>query len=232
MYWILDKVDVRGGASVACGKICSSSKRSKARTSSSSSSISANNGSTNNIGKEGNYESGIVTSSSSVFSRSSHQINNNSGRSCASGYVTVLEIGGGETVVASAGKRGELSKSCSRAASLSRRRAHQFHSETEASASAAAAARSSSVPPPASGTVLVRIKTGCDEKSSTLSNSKPFRKQSIKIGSSEAETRSTEPPGSRQPLLLKRSCSANSEIRWQFHQPLFIATIIKIRWFM
>ena len=198
----------------------------------SSSSISANNGSNNNIGKEGNYESGLETSSSSVFSRSSHQINNNNNnnnsRSCASGYVTVLEIGGGETVVASAGKSGELSKSCSRAASLSRRRANQFQSETEVSASASVAARSSSVPPPASGTVLVRIKTGCDEKSSTLSNSKPFRKQSIKIGISEAETRSTEHPGSRQPLLLKRSCSANSEIRWQFHQPLFIASVQKV----
>jgi len=116
--------------------------------------------------------------------------------------------------VASAGKRGELSKSCSRAASLSRRRANQFQSESEASASAAAAARSSSVPPPSSGTVLVRIKTGSDVKSATLQNPKPFRKQSIKIGScSEAEPRSIEPPGSRQPLLLKRSCSANSEIR-------------------
>lgn len=115
--------------------------------------------------------------------------------------------------MASAGKRGELSKSCSRAASLSRRRANQFQSESEASASAAAAARSSSVPPPSSGTVLVRIKTGSDVKSATLQNPKPFRKQSIKIGSSEAEPRSIEPPGSRQPLLLKRSCSANSEIR-------------------
>jgi hypothetical protein len=119
--------------------------------------------------------------------------------------------------VASTGKRGELSKSCSRATSLSRRRSNQFQSEAEVSAaSAAAVSRSSSVPPPSSGTVLVRIKTGSDEKSATLQ--KPFRKQSIKIGGSESEPRSIEPPGSRQPLPLKRSCSANSEIRWQFYQ--------------
>ena len=133
-------------------------------------------------------------------------------KSFSTGYVTVLEIGGNDTVttvtpssVTSATlpeKKRLVSKSCSRVASLNRKRGDSGNED-----------RSSSVPP-ATGTVLVRIKAtsttsnGVENRNVANSNVgssatlKPQRKQSIKISSS-VETKQ----------VLKRSSSANAEIR-------------------
>jgi hypothetical protein len=127
----------------------------------------------------------------SVDSKQQQQQQLTAARSCASGYVTVLEIGGHETVAAAACQEVKrvVSKSCSRAASLNRKKASE------------AADRSSSVPP-SNGTVLVRIKSSCHVTGTAGAVAKPQRKQSIKIGSEAA----VKPP-------LKRSSSANAEVR-------------------
>lgn len=163
--FVLPKAD---GTS-ACGKICSSKRKSVI--------------SSNKPKEEGNYDQ--------LYSRPVS-------KSCASGYVTVLEIGSGETVVSatappSHGKR-VLSKSCSRTASLSRKKPTNDD-----------ASRSSSVPP-STNVVLVRIKsTSSIDARNNVVAAKPHRKQSIKIGSDSSQV--------KQHLLLKRSSSANSEIR-------------------
>ena len=182
----------------ACGKICSSNSSNVATSTFACVNAAASTSAPVIASKQ---RTTIITSSKERNNTSTTTSNSQqNSKTCASGYVTVMEIGGGETSVVVVAPT-QKSKSCTRAASLSRKRGPFLTSEDPA--------RSSSVPPN-NGTVLLRINTGCDKEvkksvASVANPARPIRKQSIKIGSECQDV--------RQPLHLKRSYSANSEIR-------------------